>query len=420
MTVACATAGADPAAPQPAPVTPAASRLVETTLGWTTVLDAFVEVDAVPYSQHSLDEVVPIGTGGLRNEETVMIRHGFVRLEASRDRYFAELELAGDTVAGPAARIQTSQVGWQVPAPEGDAALVRVRAGLMLIPFGTLVPTNARARYFMEQPTFLRALFPGDVDAGANVDGAYGLVRYSISAMNGAPIGDAQWAGRDPSSSYDLVSRLGTELPLPDRGRFAAGISAVTGHGLHAGTPATKDSLQWVDENQDGLIQVTELVDVPGSPAVPSQAFSRNALDLDATAHWCVRGLGHGELQFEGAIAKNLDRGIVYADPIARSRDVRELGFSLALEQDLGPWALAGVRYDRYDADRDAVEQAGVATVYTHEVFSTLSVMASARFHTARVSGQYDHVTNPFGRGDNGEPITQRADKLTLRAQVEF
>jgi hypothetical protein len=34
--------------------------------------------------------------------------------------------------------------------------------------------------------------------------------------------------------------------------------------------------------------------------------------------------------------------------------------------------------------------------------------------------GQYDHVTNPFGRGDNGAPTTQRADRVTLRAQVEF
>ncbi len=388
------------------------------------MLDAFVQIDAVPYSQHSLDEVDPAGTGMPLNEESVAVRHGLVRLEAKRENYFAELELDGNTVKGPSARILTSQVGWRYLDPDDtdhdDNALVRARAGLMLIPFGALVPNNARDRYFMEQPTFLRALFPGDIDAGANVDGAYGLVRYSVAAMNGAPVGDAQWAGRDPSSSYDLMGRFGTDIPLPHHGRFVAGISVVIGRGLHPGTPPTKDSLQWVDENQDGIVQVTELVDVPGSPAIPSQSFSHDAIDLDATVHWCVKGLGHGQLQLEGAIAKNLDRGVVYADPVTRSRDVRELGFSLALEQDLGPFALAGLRYDRYDADRDAIEQAGVATVYTHEVFSTLSVMASARFHTARLIGQYDHATNPFGRADNGEPITLRADKLTFRAQVEF
>jgi hypothetical protein len=383
------------------------------------VLDAFVQIDAVPWSQHSLDEVDPGGSGTPLNEESISVRRGFFRATAERDNYFAELELDGNTVKGPAARIVTSQVGWQYPAHD-DNALVMVRGGLMLIPFGALVPTNARFRYFMEQPTFLRALFPGDADAGANAQGAYGLVRWSVSAMNGTPVQDAQWQGRDPSSSFDLMGRLGTDVPLPHHGRFVAGISAVTGKGLHAGTPPTKDSLQWVDENMDGIVQVTELTTIPGSPGEPSQTFSRDAIDLDATVHWCLRDLGHGMLQFEGAIAKNLDRGVVYADPIARSRDIRELGFSLALEQDLGPWALAGVRYDRYDADRDAAEAEGVTTVYTHEVFSTLALMVSARVHTARLIGEYDHVTNPFGRSDDGAPTSQRADRVTIRGQVEF
>ncbi|MEP6864066.1 MAG: hypothetical protein ABJE66_25785 [Deltaproteobacteria bacterium] len=394
-------------------------RPIVTTLGWTTDVDAFVQIDAVPYSQHSLDEIDPGGTGAPLDEESVLVRRGFFRIEATREDYFAELELDGNTVKGPAARIVTSQVGWRY----GDnklAPLLRIRGGLLLIPFGAQVPTNARFRDFMEQPTFLRALFPGDDDAGVSADGAYGLVRWSVSAMNGAPVGDAQWQGRDPVSSYDLMGRLGTDVPLPGRGRFVAGVSALTGTGLHPGTPPTKDSIQWIDENMDGLIQITELMDVPGSPGEPSQQFKRDALDVDATWHWCICALGTGMLQFEGAIAKNLDRGVIYADPVARSRDVRELGFSLALEQELGPWALAGVRYDRYDADRDAVEREGVTTVYTHAVFSTLSVMAAAKWKTARLTLQYDHATNPFGRSDSGAPTTQRADRVTLRGQVEF
>jgi hypothetical protein len=378
------------------------------------VLDGFVQVDSVPWSQHSLDEIDPGGSGTPLNEDTTTVRRGFFRATAVRDQMFAELELDANTVNGPAARIVTSQVGWH----KGDR--FQIRGGLILIPFGALVPNNARYRYFMEQPAFLRALFPGDVDAGVNESGAYGLVHWSFAAMNGAPVGDAQWQGRDPSSSYDLIARLGTEIELPHHGQFAAGISALSGKGLHPGTPPTKDSLQWVDANQDGIVQITELTTIPGSPGEPSQPFSHDAIDLDATVHWCLRDLGHGMAQFEGAIAKNLDRGLVYADPIARSRDVRELGFSLSLEQDLGAFALAGVRYDRYDADRDASETEGVTTVYTHEVFSTLSVMAAARWNTARLILQYDHATNPFGRADDGAPTSQRADRVTLRGQVEF
>ncbi|HEY0252345.1 MAG TPA: hypothetical protein VGC41_12510, partial [Kofleriaceae bacterium] len=116
-----------------------------TTLGWKTTLDGFVEVDAVPWSQHSLDELDT--AGNLLNEETITLRRAFFRAIAERDAYFAELELDGNTTNGPAARVVTSQVGWHYED------YLRVRGGMMLIPFGAHAPTNARDRFFMEQPT---------------------------------------------------------------------------------------------------------------------------------------------------------------------------------------------------------------------------------------------------------------------------
>jgi hypothetical protein len=393
------------------PVKPLVTRL-----GWTVDLDGLVQIDAIPWSQHSFDEVDP--SGQPLNETTLMVRRGFLRAIARRDAYYAELELDGNTVKGPAARIVTSQVGWSY-GPRGEP-LVDVAGGLMLIPFGQLTPTNARDRTFMEQPTFIRALFPGDVDSGVHASGAYDLVRWSIAAMNGAPVADAQWKGRDPSENFDLLGRLGTDIALPHRGRFVAGVSGLTGKGVHPGSPATKDSLQWIDENSDGQVESSELMVIPGAPAIPSQGFDRDALDLDVAVHWCLRDVGHGVVQAEGAIAKNLDRGVIYADPIARSRNVRELGVSVGVVQDIGDHALAGVRYDYYNADRDANERDGIATVYTHQVFSTVAVMAAARFSTARLTAEYDHVTNPLGRDDAGMPATQRADRVTIRGQVEF
>ncbi len=211
-----------------------------------------------------------------------------------------------------------------------------------------------------------------------------------------------------------------TDVELPYRGRLVAGVSGLDGTGLHPGSPATKDTLQWLDENGDGQVESNELMVISGQPAEPSQAFHRDALDIDVALHWCLCVLGNGVLQVEAAIAKNLDRGVIYADPIARSRDVRELGVAIGVVQDLGEYALAGVRYDYYNADRDANERVGVVTVYTHEVFATFAVMAAARWSTARVTAEYDHVTNPFGRDDAGMPATQRADRVTIRGQVEF
>ncbi len=130
--------------------------------------------------------------------------------------------------------------------------------------------------------------------------------------------------------------------------------------------------------------------------------------------------IGTGTAFAEVAIATNLDRGLLYADPVAAGRDLRHLGFSVGVVQNITPYAMVGARYDRYDADRDANERIGLPVVGVDQVFSTLTVMAGGRWHDARFTAQYDHEQNPFGRDDNGMPITRDADRLTLRAQVGF
>ena len=119
-------------------------------------------------------------------------------------------------------------------------------------------------------------------------------------------------------------------------------------------------------------------------------------------------------------LATNLDRGIRYADPIAATRDLRQLGFAVGVVQSLGPHVQAGARYDRYQPDRDASERAGVVVVPAEPVFSTLALMAAVRWRDARVTAEYDHERNPLGRDDAGAPATRSADRVTLRAQVGF
>jgi hypothetical protein len=385
--------------------------------GWQLDLTGYVQADAVAWSQASVDELDP-STGAPLNEERVLIRRGRLRAEAHRDALSATLELDGNTLGGPTARIIGAQVGWAYTLD--DQPLLVVTAGLFKIPFGVEVPASERDKAFLEPPSVSRALFPGNYDAGAMVQGRYGLARWSLAIMNGAPVDDAQWRGKDPTSSYDFVGRLGAEIAGPRGLRIEAGVSALSGTGLSPGTPPTKDGIQWVDDNQNGRVDPTEIQIVPGSPGEPSQPFARNALGADVQIHWCLRALGTGAGFFEGAIATNLDRGLVYADPVSASRDLRQLGFALGAVQNLGAHAQIGARYDRYDADRDAMDRAGVDLVNVHKIFSTLAVMASARWDDARFIVEYDHERNPFGRGDGGAPITRADDRVTLRAQVGF
>jgi hypothetical protein len=391
-------------------------RPATTRLGWQVDVDTFIQVDAVPWSSGSQDQISPATSAPL-NEETVTLRRAFLRVEGKRDDFHAGLEFDGNTLAGPAARLLGASVGW---SPDERIAL---DAGLMLVPFGAATPLNARYRYFMEQPTYLRAFFPGEYDAGAIAKGAYELVRWSLAATNGAPTKDAQWQGKDPASSFDLIARIGTDISIPTipgRPHFAAGLSALAGESLHPGTPPTKDQLVWVDENMDGIVQPTELQVIPGSAGEPSQTFKHRAVGVDARADWCLRGAGHGEAVFEGAIATNLDRGVYYADPVATSRNIRELGWMLGVVQRIGSHALAGIRYDTYDADRDASQRLGINLVGTHKVFSTWAFLAAAQQGTTRLSLEYDRVRNPLGRSDSGMPATRADDRIVLRAQAEF
>ncbi len=386
--------------------------------GWQLDLTGYVQADAIPYAADSSDEVSPAGVP--LNQERVLIRRGRLRAEAHRDAMFSTLEIDANTIAGPTARILSAAVGWRYQRSDDALPLAVLTAGLFKTPFGAEIPANERDKPFLEPPAFARALVPGNYDAGVMAQGAYGVARWSVAVVNGAPVGDVQWKGVDPSASHDVVGRIGADIEGPRRLRVEFGASALAGRGLHPGTPATKDELQWVDENQDGLVQTTELQVVPGQTATPSASFTRNALGADAQVHWCLCRLGTGAAFAELALATNLDRALIYADPVAASRDLRELGFAIGVVQNLGDHAQAGIRYDRYNGDRDVHEQHGTAVVADDQLFSTLSVMAAGRWHEARFLVQYDHERNPYGRDDAGMRITRDADRLTLRAQVGF
>ena len=389
------------AEPEPEPPRPAVTKQ-----GWQLELTGYLQVDAVAWSRDSADEVDPVTRAPL-NQERFLIRRGRLRAEARRDGMSGSLEFDGNTADGPVARLLGAQVGYAYPAR--GAPLIAISAGLFKTPFGAEVPASERDKPFLEPPAFARGLFPGNYDAGVMARGSYGPARWSVAIVNGAPVGDRQWRGRDPTGSYDLVGRIGVAAPGPRRLRVEAGVSAITGTGLHAGTPPTKDGIQWVDENQNGIIDgVEELKAVPGSPGSPSQTYDHDALGADVQLHWCLCRIGTGTAFVEAVLATNLDRGLAYADPIAATRDLRHLGFAIGVVQNLGRFVQAGARYDRYDADRDASPATAAGA---DKVFSTLALMAAARWRDARFTVEYDHERNP---------TTRSTDRVTLRAQAGF
>jgi hypothetical protein len=405
-----------PPTSRPAPV-PAnvAGQPASILAGWPLEIGGYLQVDAIPHAESSADELDPV-SGEPLNEETVFVRRARLRVAGQRGPVRAEIEFEGDTLRGPQARFLAAHAAYRVRRGRLAAAL---RAGVFKTPFGAEVPEPVERRWFVEASTAARALFPGAYDAGVAL-GVEGLgLEGTVAAMAGVPAGESEFAGRDPASTLDLLGRVGGRGPLAPGVLLRAGISALVGEGLHPGEPATKDELTWVDASEDGIVQLSEIQVLSGSAATPSQSYRRFALGADAACEWSLPHLGRSRLSGEIIFASNLDRAVHPADPVALGRDLRELGWQVALEQALGRHALVGARYQRYDPDLDASEQRGVQVTPQDAHFAAWSLLVGARHGDAlRLVLQYDRNRNPLGRDPSGAVTTLPADRLTLRAQV--
>lgn len=402
-----------------APLAGGPAALGATLAGFELGVSGYAQVDVVPYSQASLDELDP-STGQPLNEVAISIRHAHLGVAASRWLFAASVEADVNTVSSVNLRLYAAELSVRWPI-EGSRPLVQLRAGLVRIPFGVDTQQGLLQRAFLEPSTMVQALFPGSYDLGLELSGAWRFLRYRLAVMNGEPVGERALPAKDPNAAKDVVGRLSAVGSPVAPLTLEAGASALSGTGFHAGAPATKDSIVWRDANEDGQAQMTELQVIGGQPATPSADFSRFALGADVRARLELPVVGALELRGELIWASNLDRGLFVADPVATGQGSRELGWAVELTQAL-PWGfLVGARFDTYDPDADAVDLQGSQRVPRDASVTTWSALVSWRWErTARLSVQYEHRRNTLGRGLNGAPTTLGSDRLAVRAEVAF
>ncbi|HZS39552.1 MAG TPA: hypothetical protein VFF06_22125 [Polyangia bacterium] len=384
-------------------------------------LGGFVQADAVAWNQRSQDQLDP-STGAPINLTRFLIRRARLRAEVDYRWVSGALEFDGNTVNGPLARIIGAEASfkWRNPDPAAPPYLM-LTLGLFKTPFGFEIQQSDKDRLFLERSNLEQALFPGEYDLGARAQGGWRFLRWQLAAMNGDPIGEKAFPGRDPNQSKDFVGRIGVDSRLFGRVQLAAGFSADYGQGFHKGAAASKDTLVWRDANEDGVVQLSEISVIRGQTAAPSMNFSRYAVGGDLELSLQVPRVGELVVYGEIVSATNLDRATQIADPIVKARDLRELGFYIAVTQELTRWAMVGFRYDRYDPDRDSNDLRGGVEVPRDSSFSTVAVAAAARFPGyGRLVLEYDHNTNPLGRRADGTPTTLASDALTFRGQVQF
>ena len=428
-------------APPPAPVaTPPAAAPPPTAGGATPFaslfgagawgLTAYVQAQ---YESHQ-DSEDQLQQGGVYlNQDRFLVRRARLRLDAAWQ--YAELAIMIDanTTRGLAIspkRLEASVVlrgkpweGKLLPRGprDGEPPLAMLTVGLTEIPFGFELLDAHRDRVFMERSLSSTAFFPGEQDVGARLTGGVGFFRYALAVHNGEPSGDgvAKPVG-DPNKAKDVVLRLGADARPSDALRFAGGVSALYGKGFHAGTDATKDTVQWIDLNQNGTIDPGELTGVPGTAATPSQSFSRWAVGLDLQARLRSR-VGWSMLYGEVTLAQNLDRGLFVADPVATGVDVRHLGAYAAFVQEITPYGLVGFRFDYYDPNADFFSKSGGKLIPTSQAIKTFSPVVGLQLpDRARLLFQYDVVRDLLAKDSLGVPADLRNDHWTLRLQVQL
>lgn len=415
-----------PATVPPASIPPAAAHP-------SVHLSGFVQVDWVVRRQSSLDEVDPATLEPL-NQDRFLLRRARLRATAQRGLLAAVLELDANTLSSAEVRPFEATVSARWPervddsdfgatARDSDAPVpfaVQASAGLMRIPFGFDAVEVATQRPLLEHSLGTRAFFGAARDLGADIEVLYRFIRVSAALMNGEPLGESgAYAGRDLTRAKDLIFRAGvTQAVGPVR--LDAGVSWLSGTGLHPGSPATKNQLAWVDGNENGLVEVSELTSIPGTPATASQAFSREALGADARLAWEIPQLGRLSLRGEIVRAQNLDRSLVPADPVATGRPLRELAAHLALSQELTRHLEIAGRYDLYNPDSDAQRSKAGVVVPADPTYRSYSIALAAKASKARLMAQFDHHTDARGRTLSGMPTSLRDDTFTLRAEVGF
>ncbi len=402
---------------------------VEHPLGWEAFWPWVLPADGISYGAyvqgqyetHQDSEDQLLQEGALQNKDRYSIRRARVSLLGDWEYMAFAVEVDANTTNGPQVDLRKAEASLQYRPDRKKPPMIMATLGQFDTPFGYELVESPRTRWFMERSVLSRAFWPGEPDLGVRLAGALGFFRWTIASINGNPLGESTpYALQDPLAAKDVVFRFGVDTtPRPDL-QIAGGISATRGNGFHAGTDATKSGIQWVDINNDGIVENGELIPVIGRAATPSQSFDRWAVGADVRMN--VRTpVGVTKVYAEIIAAANMDRGLFVADPVAAGSDQRELGFYAGFVQEICRYGVVGFRFDMYDPNSDALDKRGGRLLPYSQAITTASPLIGLTLPDgrARLVLQYDAIHNGLARDVQGVPTNLKDNVLTLRLQVQ-
>jgi hypothetical protein len=356
------------------------------------------------------------------NQDRFLVRRARASFVGDWEYAAVALELDANTTSGPQVDLRKAEASLQYRPDRTKAPVVMATLGQFDTPFGYELVESPRTRWFAERSTLSRAFWPGEPDLGVRVAGALAFFRWTIAPINGEPLGEkSAYSLQDPNAAKDIVFRFGVDALPRDDLHVAGGVSAIRGRGFDPGTDATKATIRWVDQNEDGVVQPLELTAVPAQAAHPSQNFDRWAVGLDLRVHFRTP-LGVTKVYGEFVLGANMDRGLFVADPVLNGfRDQRELGYYVAITQEISRYAMIGFRFDTYDPNLDASDRRRGSLIPYSQAIKTYSPIAGLSLpDRARLLFQYDVVQDALARDAAGVPTDLKNNAWTLRLQVQL
>jgi len=177
----------------------------------------------------------------------------------------------------------------------------------------------------------------------------------------------------------------------------------------------------WRDQNEDGIVQLSEIQVIPGRAATPSQDFrvlpsGQTAGSASPFLGWAIRC---SSAKWSGPPIWIGRCGLPIRLPLAATcgNSVGVVGAG----QEFTSWVAVGVRYDLYNPDVDAYRQTPTVLVPKGCVLSHVDVHSFVwSFARNRLMLEYQHNRNALGVAADGSPTTLAADTLTLRGQMVF
>jgi hypothetical protein len=373
------------------------------------------------YEGHQDSEDQLLQGGALLNQNRFLLRR--TRLKVARDWKYggAMIELDANTVKGPAIGLQHAEVSLAYRNQDATP-LVQFTMGLFDNPFGREVVESPRERPFMERSFASRAFFPAEPDLGLRISGQAAWFRYSVAVVNGQPLGDRTgYILQDPNSHKDVLGRVGVDVHPLEPLRVIAGASVLNGKGFHPGTDATKGTLAWRDNiSEDGVVQLPEIVGLPGLAQQSSKNFDRWLLGVDLGFEVASK-FGTTHVYGEFSLGSNMDRNVFVADPTTSGFEFRELGYYIAAHHEFNWGGLVGFRFDQYNPNSDFIDSRFGKSVPQTETVTTYSPLIGFQVpHKARLVAEYDIVRDSMARDEFGVPTDRKNNVWTIRLQGEL